>query len=155
MTALRAALPLPPSDTALRLCRGVRRALAARGQISVAEVPLASGRRADILAVDAGGLVTIVEIKSSVTDFRTDHKWPDYVPFCDRFYFAVDERFPLALVPETCGLMVADAYDAAFLREPAEHRLNPARRRSVLLRFARTAALRLHRLEDPGGAGDG
>lgn len=155
MAALRPGPAAPTGDIAYRICRGVRRALAARGQVSVTEFALGTGRRADILAIDAGGLITIVEVKSSPVDFRTDHKWPDYVPFCDRFYFAVAEGFPLALVPESCGLMVADAYDAAILREPPEYPLAPARRRAVVLRFARAAAQRLHRLEDPGVGGDG
>ena len=134
---------------AAAITRGVRRALAALGQASLTEFILKTGRRADIMAVDAQGGITIVEVKSSVADFRADHKWPDYTAFCDRYYFAVPEGFPLALIPPPWGLIVADAYDAAVLREPPEHRLAAARRKALHLRFALLAAGRLHRLEDP------
>jgi hypothetical protein len=134
---------------ALGITRGVRRALAALGQASLTEVILKTGRRADVMAVDGQGGITIVEVKSSIADFRADRKWPDYTAFCDRFYFAVPEGFPLSLIPPPWGLIVADAYDAAMLREPPEHRLAAARRKALHLRFALAAAGRLHRLEDP------
>ena len=143
-------LAVEPDEAAARIVRGVRRSLAALGLASLTEVSLKTGRRADVMAIDAKGVVTIVEVKSGVPDFRADRKWPDYLPFCDRFYFAVDDAFPVELVPEDCGLMIADAYDAAVVREPVDRRLDPARRRAVLLRFALTAAQRLHRVEDPG-----
>lgn len=139
-----------PDEAAARIVRGVRRTLAAFDLVSLTEVSLKTGRRADVMAIDAKGGVTIVEVKSGVPDFRADQKWPDYLAFCDRFYFAVDEAFPTELIPENCGLMIADAYEAAVVREPAERPLDPARRRAVLLRFARTAAQRLHRVDDPG-----
>ena len=123
--------------------------LAALGQASLTEVGLKSGRRADIMAVDTQGSITIVEVKSSVADFRADQKWADYAAFCDLYYFAVPEGFPLALIPPTVGLIVADGYEAAVLREPPEHRLAAARRKSLHLRFALLAAGRLHRIEDP------
>ena len=137
-------------NTTIAVTRGTRRFLALSGHATVTELSLKGGRRADIMAIDAKGGVTIVEVKSGVPDFRADQKWPDYLAFCDRFYFAVDEAFPAELIPADCGLMIADAYDAAVVREPADRPLDPARRRSVLLRFARTAAQRLHRVEDPG-----
>ena len=135
---------------AARLTRGVRRALAALGHASLTEVPLANGRRADVLAVDGTGAFTVVEVKSSTQDFRADGKWPDYRPFCDRFYFAVSEAFPVELIPDTCGLLVADAYGAAELRPAPEHRLDAARRKAMLIRFCLAGGGRLHRLEDPG-----
>lgn len=139
-----------PGDAAAEIKRGVRRTLSDYGMASLVEFTLRGGRRADIMAVDAKGKVTIVEVKSSVVDFRADSKWPEYVDFCDLFYFAVRADFPVELIPESCGLMVADAYEASILRAAPEQPLNAARRRSVLLRFATAAAGRLHRLEDPG-----
>ena len=117
---------------------------------SLTEFTLKGGRRADVMALDGKGRFVIVEVKSSVADFRADGKWPDYRAFCDRFYFAVDAEFPVELIPEDCGLMVADAYEASILRDAPELPLSGSRRRSVLLRFASAAAGRLHRQEDPG-----
>lgn len=134
---------------AVPIFRGVRRALAARGFVSMAEFRLASGRRADVLAMDDAGTVVIVEVKSCVADFRADQKWPEYRDWCDVFYFAVDDAFPAELIPDDCGLMVADAYGAEILREAPEHRLAPARRKALTLRAALTGAARLHRIEDP------
>ena len=124
--------------------------LAAHGLTSLTEFTLKGGRRADIVAMDGKGRFTIVEVKSSVADFRADSKWPEYREFCDLFYFAVAAGFPLELIPEDCGLMVADAYEASILRDAPEEALSAARRRAVLLRFAAAAAGRLHRHEDPG-----
>lgn len=134
---------------AVAIARGVRRWLAEMGCYSLLEVTLANGRRADVLAVDRHGGIAIVEIKSSVADFRADQKWPDYREFCDRFWFAVGPAFPSRLIPADCGLLVADAYGAEPLRAPPEHRLNPARRRALTLSIAHTAMGRLHRIEDP------
>lgn len=130
------------------LTRGVCRALEQRGYASLVEFPLANRRRADVLALGRGGEVIIVEIKSSVADFRADRKWPDYHDFSDRLYFAVPNGFPSVLIPEECGLFVADAFDAALLREARPRPLNPARRRALTLRFALTAAARLRRTFD-------
>ena len=129
--------------------RGVRRLLAGLDYASIAEATLANGRRADVLAVGPGGEVLIVEVKVSIADLRGDRKWPDYEPFCDRFFFAVPPDFRHELVPASPGLIVADAYDGAILREAPTHTLTAARRKAMLLRFALTAAGRLHRLEDP------
>ena len=151
------ALILPPdlrqSPTALMVQRGVRRLFAQMGQVSLPEFSLANGRRADVIALCPAGRLTIVEIKSSLTDFRTDRKWPEYRDFCDRFFFAIPETLPESLIPEECGLIVADAYGAAMLREPCEHVLSGARRKAVTLRFAHHAAGLLHALSDPGLAG--
>ena len=86
----------------------------------LAEVPLANGRRADLVALGPNGSLLIIEIKSSVTDFRSDRKWQDYRAFCDRLYFAVAADFPTGLIPEDCGLIVADSFGASVLREGAE-----------------------------------
>ncbi len=132
------------------LCRGVCRALAHRGFATLAEVALANGRRADVLALGRDGELVIVEIKSSVADFKSDRKWPEYRDFCDRLYFAVPGAFPRELIPQDCGLIVADAFGAAVLREAPPGMLAASRRRAVLLRFAALAAGRLRRLTDPG-----
>lgn len=134
---------------AASITRGVRRALYQRGFSTLTEFRLASGRRADVLAVDEAGTVLIVEVKSSVVDFRSDQKWPEYREWCDSFYFAVDEAFPTDLIPDECGLMVADAFGAAVLRDAPESRLSPARRKALVLRAALVASGRLHRIEDP------
>jgi hypothetical protein len=142
------------SETALMIARGVRRLLRARGFSSLTELPLTDGRRADIAAVNGEGEVLIVEIKSSLADFRADRKWRDYVACCDRLYFAISERTPTELMPVETGLIVADPYGAEILREARIQRMAPASRRALLLRFAQAAADRLHRLADPGGAPD-
>lgn len=131
------------------MARGVCRALQNAGYNSLTEFRLSSSRRVDVIGVDAGGLILIVEIKSSVEDFRSDRKWPEYLAFCDRFYFAVPEAFPREVLPEDCGLLVADPYGAAVLREAPTMKLNAARRRAQILRFAHTAAQRLTRFTDP------
>ncbi len=140
------------SQTALAVAIGTRRLLASHGFASVPELTLASGRRADIMALGRDGEVWIVEIKSSVADFRADGKWPDYRSFCDRFSFAVPTDFPIEILPGETGLILADAFGAALVREAPEHRLNAARRKAVMLRFAHAAAGRLHMLVDPQGA---
>ncbi len=137
-------------DISKTLARGVIRALAQWGFSALAEVPLADGRRADIMALGRDGTLAIVEIKSSVADFRADRKWPEYRQWCDRLYFAVAEGFPLELIPADCGLMQADGFGAAILRETGDQKLSAARRRAVHLRFARLAAARLQRTLDPG-----
>lgn len=140
------------SEAALAIARGVRRLLRARGFATVTELPLSSGRRADIVGVNDEGALLIVEIKSSVADFRADRKWRDYAAHCDRLYFAVDAAMPVDILPEEAGLIVADSYGGEILREPAPRTLAPAARRAVLLRFALAAADRLHWLVDPSAA---
>jgi hypothetical protein len=137
-------------DLAKDIFRGTSRALAQLGYASLAEVPLANGRRADLVATSPNGSLLIVEVKSSVADFRADRKWHEYREFCDRLAFAVAADFPRHLIPEDCGLIVADSFGAAILREGVETRLDPARRRALTLRLARLAAGRLTRLLDPG-----
>ena len=129
--------------------RGTRRLLHGLGFSSVPELTLASNRRADLVALGPDGTILIVEIKSSVEDFRSDRKWPDYRLHCDRLYFAIPTHVPVDLMPDDAGLILADAYGADLLREAPEHRLAAATRKSVLLALARAAADRLHRLADP------
>lgn len=143
----------PGTAAAILLARGVCRMLEQLGYASLLELPLANGRRADILALGRGGELIIVEIKSSVADFRADRKWADYRDFADRFYFAVPRDFPVALIPEECGLIVADGFAAAVLRNAPPVSLAPARRRVLTLRFALAAATRLRRHLDPRSGG--
>src|ERR1700688_2313291 len=118
---------MEPREIARDICRGTARALAQSGYASLAEVPLANGRRADLLAVGRDGVLLIVEVKSSVADFRSDRKWTEYRDFCDRLSFAVPPDFPQGLIPEDCGLIVADPFGAMVLREGAYEPLVPAR----------------------------
>jgi hypothetical protein len=137
------------SDMALAICRGTRRLLRNLKFSTLTELPLASGRRADIVALAGDATIVIVEIKSSIADFRADAKWPEYRAHCDRLYFAIPDGLPAAIMPEDAGLIVADAFGAAILRDPPEHRLASATRRAMLMRFAHAAAHRLHGLSDP------
>ncbi len=137
------------------LARGVCRFLRRAGHATLTEFTLRNRRRVDVIALAEDGRITVVEVKSSEADFRADAKWRDYLGFCDAFYFAVPEDFPRYLIPDSCGLMVADGFGAEMLREPEEGRVNPARRKSLITRFARTAGLRLQALADPDSAFSG
>jgi len=139
------------SQTALAVARGAARLLHAHGFCVVSELPLPSGRRADLVALDGGGEVWIVEIKSSIADFRTDQKWQDYRAHCDRLFFATTVEVPCEIFPPDTGLIVADAFGAHFHCEAPEHRLPAATRKAMLLLFARAAAVRLQSLADPNG----
>ena len=119
------------------------------GHGTLTEFPLKSGRRADILSLGAKGEIWIVEVKSGVPDFRSDHKWRDYLEWCDRFFFAVDPMFPTRILPADAGLLVADEYEAVLIREPEAAPLLGARRKALTLRFAHLAARRLSGQEDP------
>lgn len=137
------------SERAEAIQRGVGRLLRASGYSMVTELPLASGRRADIVGLGGGGDIWIVEIKSSVEDFRADRKWQEYRLFCDRFSFATLADVPPEIFPDDAGFILADAYGAEQIRPPAEHPLTGARRKAMLLRYAHAAAGRLHGLLDP------
>jgi hypothetical protein len=139
------------SETALKIARGTARLLHAYGFCVVSELPLASGRRADLAALGPDGEILIVEIKSSVADLRADAKWIDYRMHCDRLFFATTVEVPCEIFPKDTGLIVADAYGAQFVCEAPEHRLHSARRKSVTLSIARAAAFRLQALHDPAG----
>ncbi|HYU12407.1 MAG TPA: MmcB family DNA repair protein [Stellaceae bacterium] len=143
MTAAAPAIP------AALLARGICRAFEQLGYASLLEFPLANGRRADIMALGRTGDLVIVEIKCSVADFRADRKWVRYREFADRLYFAVPNEFPALLIPEECGLIVADGFGAALLRHGVAAPLAAARRRALTLRFALAAAARLRRHLDP------
>jgi len=141
-----------PTAGAASIARGVARLLARMGMAVLHEVVLPDGRRADLLALSAEGEFWAIEVKSGPRDFLTDAKWPDYLAFCDRLCFAVDEAFPQALIPPEVGLLVADAFDAVLLRDPPCTKLAAARRRALTLRFALLAARRLEAARDPAGA---
>ncbi len=139
------------SATAFAVARGTSRLLHALRFSVVSELPLASGRRADLVAIGSAGEIWIVEIKSSIADFRTDRKWIDYRLHCDRLFFATTLAVPCEIFPADAGLIVADAFGASIVCEAPEHRLHAATRKSMLLAFARVAASRLSALADPDG----
>ncbi|RVT84072.1 DNA repair protein MmcB-related protein [Rhodobacteraceae bacterium CCMM004] len=141
--------PVPPRPGQL-LARGVCRHLLSHGMATVEELVPAPGLRVDVMALGAKGEIWVVECKSSRADFTSDGKWEGYLEWCDRYFWAVDEHFPTDLLPEGTGLLIADAYDAEILRMAPETRLAPARRKVMVQKFARHAALRLHALRDPG-----
>jgi hypothetical protein len=141
-----------PNGRAADILRGVQRMFAELGLASLTEVTLANGRRADLMAVGAKGEIVIVEVKSCLQDFRTDQKWPEYAPYCDRFYFAVDCDFPQDHIPGEAGLLVCDGFGGAVLRECSPAPLNAARRKAVTLSFARLAAARLMRVGNPAAS---
>jgi hypothetical protein len=154
----------PAAETliAADVVRGTCRWLARAGVAAIAEVPLGNRRRADLLGLDAAGRLTLVEIKVSLADLRGDRKWPEYLDYCDRFFWAVPVGLPLNLfdtpdfAPDRTGLIIADRYDAELLRDAPFVALNAARRKAETLRLARRAAARLMTTLDPdnGFAGD-
>jgi hypothetical protein len=148
-----AAIPVDgrQSTTALAIARGTARLLASLGFACVSELPLASGRRADLVALGGAGDIWIVEIKSSIADFRADQKWMDYRLHCDRLYFATTVEVPCEIFPPDTGLIVADAFGASIVCEAPEHRVPAATRKSMMLRFGHSAASRLQALADPAG----
>lgn len=142
------------TPVAAEVARGVTRLFCRQDLFAVCEMPLSNGRRADMMAIDSKGLLTIVEIKVAKSDLVGDGKWTDYLDYCDRFFWAVPPELALLLeqqrfLPAEAGLIVADRYDAAVVRDAAHRPLAPARRKSELLRFARRAARRLSAQIDP------
>lgn len=138
------------SHAALRVRRGVQRLLCELGASVLPELCLSTGRRADMVALTRKGEVWIIEIKSSIDDFRSDRKWPEYRHHADRFYFATHPGVPAEIFPEECGFILSDGYGAEILREAPERRLSAAARKALLLRFARTGAARLLAAEMAG-----
>ena len=141
------------SDTALMpgqlLARGAARHLATLGFATVEEFVPDRGRRVDVMALGPKGELWIVECKSSRADFTSDAKWQGYLDWADRYFWAVGPDFPLALLPDDTGLIIADAYDAEITRMGPETKLAPARRKALTLKFARAAADRLRSFRDP------
>ena len=139
---------------AAEVARGVTRLFCRHDLFAVCEMPLPNGRRADLMAIDAKGELTIVEIKVAKADLLGDAKWTDYLEYCDRFFWAVPAHLAHILdedryLPQAAGLIVADRYDAAVIRDAIARPLAPARRKAELLRFARRAARRLAVQVDP------
>jgi len=139
------------SETALAIARGTARLLHSLGFACVSELPLPSGRRADLVAINDRGEIWIVEIKSSIEDLRADQKWPEYRAHCDKLFFAFTQDLPCEIFPDETGLIVADAYGAHLQCPAPEHRLPAATRKSMTIRFAMAAARRINRLVDPQG----
>jgi len=139
------------SETALAIARGTARLLRSLGFSCISELPLPSGRRADLVALNARGDIWIVEIKSSLEDLRADHKWQDYRAHCDRLFFAFTQDLPCEIFPAETGLIVADAYGAHMRCEAPEHRLPAPTRKLMTVTFAMVAAQRINRLADPQG----
>jgi hypothetical protein len=137
------------SAAALEIQRGVVRLLLQHGVACVTELPLPNGRRADVIGLTGKGDIWIVEIKSSLEDFRADHKWPEYREFSDRLFFAVKPDFPVAVLPGDTGLILADRYGGEIAREAPETRLAGSRRKSMTRHLARAAAFRLSGMLDP------
>ncbi|MEM8772045.1 MAG: MmcB family DNA repair protein [Pseudomonadota bacterium] len=130
-------------DLTAAVTRGVMRLFLDLGLAPLAEFNLANNRRADVAGLDRSGRIVLVEVKSCRADFESDAKWPEYIGFCDRFFFAVDPSFPLDLLPNSEGLILADGFGAAIRRPAPDRPLAPARRKAVTMRFARQAAMRL------------
>jgi hypothetical protein len=139
------------SETALAVARGTARLLRSLGFSCISELPLPSGRRADLVALNERSEIWIVEIKSSVEDLRADHKWEDYRAHCDRLFFAFTQDVPCEIFPKDTGLIVADAYGAHMFCDAPVHRLSAPTRKLMTVRFAMAAAQRMNRLLDPQG----
>lgn len=131
------------SERALVVRRGVQRLMVQMGASVIAEVPLSTGRRADLVALTRKGDIWIIEIKSSIADFRADAKWPEYRLHSDRFFFATHPDVPAEIFPDECGFILSDGYGAEILREAPEHRLAAPARKALTLRLARIGAARL------------
>jgi hypothetical protein len=140
-----------PMPNAADVARGVTRLLIQEGFSPILEFTLANGRRLDVAALGPDGTMLGVEIKVAVADLRGDNKWPDYLEFCELFYFAIPPDFPDELVPAGTGLIVADRYGGAIVRPSPVANLHASRRKAVTLRFAKVAAERLSAVLDAGG----
>lgn len=132
-----------------QLARGVCRHLLTHDFVTVEELTPTGGLRVDVMALGPKGEVWVIECKSGRNDYLTDHKWQGYMEWCDRFFWAVDADFPTELLPEATGLIVADAYDAEIIRMAPEVKLPGARRKVMVQKFARHAAIRHHAVRDP------
>lgn len=132
--------PAARPDITTAVTRGAASFLMDAGYAVVREMRLANGRRADLMGIDRKGQFAVIEVKSCRADFEIDTKWETYLPFCDAFYFAVPEAFPLDLLPPAEGLLIADGFGAGVVRPPVARPMAPARRKALTIRFARQAA---------------
>jgi hypothetical protein len=138
------------SARAMQIRRGMQRQLIEMRHVTLPELPLRSGRRADIVTLSVKGEIWIIEIKSSLIDFQVDRKWPEYREFSDKFFFAKPPELEAEIFPESEGLIVADGHDGAILRDSPDTPMAPARRKALMLKLARLGADRIHILMDPG-----
>jgi len=136
------------SHTAIEVAQGVSRLLLQEGYSPILEFTLPNGRRLDVAAIGPGGEMLGVEIKVALADLRGDGKWPEYLDYCDLFYFAIPPDFPSEHVPRETGLIVADRYGGAIIKEAEAQNLHASRRKAVTISFARLAAERLSRTLD-------
>src|SRR5690606_7332065 len=148
MTLIRIAHSNPLVDgrqsaRAMMVRRGVQTLLHDMRHAVLPELVLANGRRADLVSISEKGEIWIIEIKTSIEDFRVDRKWPQYRDYCDRLFFATHKDVPLEIFPEDCGLVLSDGYGGHLLRDAPDHRLAPATRKAMTLNFSRAAAHRL------------
>jgi hypothetical protein len=134
--------------TAAEVARGVSRLLLQQGYSPILEFTLANGRRLDVAALGPDGTLLGVEIKVALADLRGDTKWPEYLEYCEHFYFAIPPDFPDHHVPPTTGLIVADRYGGAIIRAATPAQVHASRRKAVTLRFAKVAADRLANVLD-------
>ena len=141
--------PQKKLKTGQLLARGMARHLAGLGFVSLEEFPPIKGVRVDLLALGRKSEIWIIECKSSREDFMSDEKWRNYLPWCDQYFWAVPTDFPVDILPEQTGVFWADGYDAELMRDAPISTLSPARRKSIIHRFARRAARRLAVLRDP------
>ena len=132
------------------LARGVARHLRTLDFVSVEELVPTRGLRVDVMALGTKGEIWVIECKSSRADFQSDNKWQGYLEWADRFFWAVDQDFPTELLPDETGLIIADGYDAEVIRMGPEAKLASARRKQMLLKFARHAAVRAQAARDTG-----
>lgn len=142
--------PAPLELPGQRIARGVCRLLASHDFASLCEVVPAPGKRVDVMALGPKGEIWVVECKSGLADFRADRKWQGYLDWCDRYFWAVEPGFPQEILPDSGGLILADAFGGEVLRMGPETSLSAARRRALTLRFARLAAWRQTGFGDPG-----
>lgn len=138
---------------AVALARGVGRFLLEEGYAPLSEFTLPNGRRLDLAAIGADGTLLGVEIKVALSDLKSDAKWPEYLDYCDLFYFAIPPDFPEEYVPADTGLIIADRYGGAIIRQARSQSLHPSRRKAVIASFARCAAERLFRDREAGALG--
>ena len=132
-----------------RISRGVMRHFGQIGLSSLSEFSPVKGLRVDIIALGLSNEIWIVECKSSQTDFKSDKKWRNYLDWCDRYFWAVDGKFPIDILPSDTGLIIADAYDATILREAPLIKLSEVRRKKVTKLIAISACNRLLSHTDP------
>jgi hypothetical protein len=130
------------------LARGVARHFSSLGWVSIEELAPVRGLRVDVMALGPKDEIWVIECKSNLADFRSDRKWGRYLEWCDRFFWAVDTRFPIDELPKITGLMIGDAYNSEIIRMGPETKMASSRRKGIVHKFAVNAARRLHEIRD-------